>query len=41
VDELASRSLIAPACGLGSTTIEIADRAFDVLAETGALLKKG
>jgi hypothetical protein len=41
VDELSARSLIAPACGLGSTTIEIADRAFDVLAETGALLKKG
>ena len=41
VDELSARSLIAPACGLGSTTIEIADRVFDVLAETGALLKKG
>ncbi len=40
-DELSSRSLIAPACGLGSTTIEIAERAFDVLAETGEILKKG
>jgi len=39
-DEFASRSLLAPACGLGSATVEIADRAFDVLAETGALLKK-
>ena len=41
VDELSARSLIAPACGLGSTTIEIADRVFDVLAETGGILKKG
>lgn len=40
-DEFASRSLLAPACGLGSANVEIADRAFDVLAETGALLKKG
>lgn len=40
-DELSTRSLIAPACGLGSTTVEIADRVFDVLAETGGILKKG
>jgi hypothetical protein len=40
-DELATRSLVAPACGLGSTTLEIADRVFEVLAETGAILKKG
>jgi len=40
-DEFASRSLIAPACGLGPATVEIADRAFDVLAETGEILKKG
>ena len=40
-DEFASRSLIAPACGLGSATVEIADRAFEVLAETGEILKKG
>jgi len=40
-DELATRSLVAPACGLGSTTVEIADRVFEVLAETGAILKKG
>jgi hypothetical protein len=37
---LASRSLLAPACGLGSTTVEIAERAFDVLAETSEVLKK-
>jgi hypothetical protein len=39
-DELATRSLLAPACGLGSTAIEIAERVFDVLAETSDLLKK-
>jgi len=40
-EEFNSRSLIAPACGLGSTSIEVADRAFEVLAETGDLLKRG
>jgi hypothetical protein len=40
-DEFASRSLLAPACGLGPTTVEIAERVFDVLAETGAILSKG
>jgi len=41
VDELSQRSLITPACGLGSTTVEIAERVFDVMAETGEILKKG
>ena len=41
VDELSQRSLLTPACGLGSTTIEIADRVFDVLAEMGSILKEG
>ena len=40
-DEFASRSLIAPACGLGSTTVDVADRVFEVLAETGEILKRG
>ena len=40
-EEFSSRSLIAPACGLGSTTVEVADRAFEVLAETGDILKRG
>ncbi len=40
-DEFASRSLLAPACGLGSATVEIAERVFDVLAETGKLLSEG
>jgi hypothetical protein len=40
-EEFASRSLIAPACGLGSTSIEVANRVFEVLAETGNILKSG
>ena len=40
-DEFAGRSLIAPACGLGSTSIEVADRVFEILAETGEILKRG
>lgn len=40
-DEFSSRSLIAPACGLGSTSIEVADRVFETLAETGKILKSG
>ena len=40
-DEFASRSLIAPACGLGPATVEIAERAFDILVKTGEILKKG
>jgi len=39
-DEFASRSIVSPACGLGSATVEIADRVFDVLVETGDILKK-
>jgi methionine synthase II (cobalamin-independent) len=41
VDELAQRSLIAPSCGLGPATVEIADRAFDVLVRTGHILRDG
>jgi len=40
-EEFASHSLIAPACGLGSTSVEVADRVFEVLAETGNILKQG
>lgn len=39
--ELAQRSLIAPSCGLGSTTIDIAERVIDTLAQTGEILKRG
>jgi len=40
-EEFANRSLIAPACGLGSTSVEVADQVFEVLAETGNILKQG
>ncbi|HEX9839302.1 MAG TPA: hypothetical protein VGA72_08155 [Anaerolineales bacterium] len=40
-DEFATRSLIAPACGLGSTSVEVAERVFEILAETGNILKGG
>ena len=40
-EEFAGRSLIAPACGLGSTSIEAAEQVFEVLAETGNILKSG
>jgi hypothetical protein len=39
-DEFSARSLLSPACGLGSTTIEIAERVFDVMAETAQILKR-
>jgi methionine synthase II (cobalamin-independent) len=41
VDEFAYRSLITTACGLGPTTIEIADRAVATLAQTGDVLNRG
>jgi hypothetical protein len=37
--ELAGRSLITPACGLGPTTVEIAERSVDVLVKVGEILK--
>ena len=39
--ELAHRSLIAPSCGLGSTSIEIAEQVIDTLAHTSDILKRG
>jgi hypothetical protein len=38
-EELANRSLIVPSCGLGSQTVETADRVLTVLAQTGAILQ--
>lgn len=38
--ELAHRSLIAPTCGLGPTTIPIAERVLEVLAELGRILQQ-
>jgi hypothetical protein len=40
-EEFAYRSLLTTACGLGPTTIAIADRAVDVLAQTGNILNRG
>lgn len=40
-DEFASRSLLAPSCGLGSTTVDIAECTFEALAATGAILANG
>lgn len=40
-DEFVTRSLLAPACGLGPATVEIAERTFEVLAGTGAILANG
>lgn len=39
-DEFATCSLIAPSCGLGPTTTEIADRVLDVLMKTGQILRQ-
>jgi methionine synthase II (cobalamin-independent) len=41
VDELAHHSLIAPSCGLGPATVQIADRALDTLVRTGDILRDG
>ena len=40
-EDFASRSLITPACGLGPTTPEIANKVLPILAETGKLLRAG
>jgi hypothetical protein len=39
-EELANRSIIAPSCGLGPTTVQAADAAFDMLARTGSVLSQ-
>jgi hypothetical protein len=40
-EEFAHRSLITTACGLGPTTIEIAERAVETLERTGEVLQHG
>lgn len=40
-EELGARSLITTSCGLGPTTVPIAERALDTLAQMGALLRQG
>jgi len=39
--EFTSRSLITPVCGLGSTTLAVAENVLAVLAETSKILKAG
>ncbi len=41
IEDFASHSLITPACGLGSTTIEVAEKTLETLAETAQLLQRG
>jgi methionine synthase II (cobalamin-independent) len=40
LQELAARSLITPSCGLGPTTVDVAERALDVLARVGEILRE-
>jgi len=39
-DEFKTRSLITPACGLGSTSVEISNKVLNLLSETGKLLRE-
>jgi hypothetical protein len=39
VEDFASHSLITPACGLGPTTIEVAEQTLETLAQTARLLQ--
>jgi len=38
-EEFDQRSLLVPACGLGSTSVEIADRVFEMLSQTATHLR--
>ena len=40
-DDFAARSLITPSCGLGSASVEIAERVLETLVRTGELLRAG
>jgi hypothetical protein len=40
VEELGQRSLLTTSCGLGPSTVPIAERALDTLAQMGALLRQ-
>jgi hypothetical protein len=40
-EELAARSLVTPRCGLGSTTVAVAERVFEKLAGVAMLLRQG
>jgi methionine synthase II (cobalamin-independent) len=40
-EELDARSLIAPSCGLGPTSIEVAEKTLEILSETSRILQQG
>jgi len=40
-EEFDQHSLLVPACGLGSTTVAVAEKVFEVLAETGVVMQTG
>ena len=40
-DEFATHSIVAPACGLGTTTLSTAEKAIEILIETGNILQRG
>ncbi|MCA9911673.1 MAG: hypothetical protein KC519_23620, partial [Anaerolineae bacterium] len=40
-DDFAARSLITPSCGLGSASVELAERVLETLARTGEFLQAG
>lgn len=41
VDELTAHSLVTPNCGLGSTTVEIAERVLEAIPRTAEILRRG
>jgi hypothetical protein len=40
-EQIYQRGLISPACGLGSTSIEISEEVFSKLVSTSEIMKKG
>jgi len=41
LEDFARQSIILPRCGLGSASVEVAERVLDTLVQTGRLLQKG
>ncbi len=40
-DDFVNRSLVMPSCGLGPTTVEVAERVFEALPRTAEILRQG
>lgn len=40
-ESFSNRSLLTPSCGLGPASVEIADRALELLVQTGQILRQG